>query len=90
MKTTIDLPDALFRKAKATAAQQGVSLKNFITDAVKTRLAAPKSGAKPDPKPWMRILTSLPAVSDDVIDEVNRRVAEADAADLAGRGKKAR
>ncbi|MFO1491172.1 MAG: hypothetical protein U1F87_09720 [Kiritimatiellia bacterium] len=29
----------------------------------------------------------MPAVSDDVIDEVNRRVAEADAADLAGRGK---
>ena len=42
------------------------------------------------PKPWMRILTDLPAVSGGVIDEVNRRVAEADAADLAGRGKASR
>lgn len=90
MKTTIDLPDTLFRKAKATAAQQGVSLKNFITEAVKTQLAGPKSGAKPDPRPWMRILTALPAVSGSVVAEVNRRVAEADAADLAGRGKNAR
>ena len=90
MKTTIDLPDTLFRKAKATAAKEGVSLKSFITEAVKTRLAGPAVGGKPDPKPWMRILNALPAVSDGVIDEVNRRVAEADAADLAGRGKASR
>jgi hypothetical protein len=32
MKTTIDLPDLLFRKVKATAAAaaEGVSLKSFI------------------------------------------------------------
>ncbi|MEK6232288.1 MAG: hypothetical protein N2A42_10575 [Luteolibacter sp.] len=32
MKTTIDLPDPLFRKVKATA--EGVSLKSFITKGV--------------------------------------------------------
>jgi hypothetical protein len=29
MKTTLELPDALFRKAKATAAERGQSIKEF-------------------------------------------------------------
>lgn len=31
MKTTIEIPDELFRKAKATAALHGQSMKQFIT-----------------------------------------------------------
>jgi hypothetical protein len=38
MKTTVEIPDALFRKAKATAAEQGVSLKTLLTDAVREHL----------------------------------------------------
>ena len=38
MKTTIELPDALFRKAKAAAAERGQSLKSFFTEAVQERL----------------------------------------------------
>jgi hypothetical protein len=34
MKTTLDLPDPLFRKAKATAAERGQSLKEFVTEAL--------------------------------------------------------
>lgn len=40
MKTTIEIPDELFRKAKATAAIRGESLKQFIRDALETSLAA--------------------------------------------------
>ena len=39
MRTTIDLPDGLFRQAKAHAALQGVSLKDLITRYVEEGLA---------------------------------------------------
>lgn len=40
VKTTIEIPDELFKKAKATAAMQGESLKELICDALETRLAS--------------------------------------------------
>ena len=38
MRTTIDVPDRLFQEAKAAAALQGRTLKDFIVDAVEQRL----------------------------------------------------
>lgn len=38
MKTTIEIPDALFRSAKAHAAQEGLSLRIFFERAVTTQL----------------------------------------------------
>lgn len=38
MKTTLDLPDPLFRKAKATAAERGQSLKEFVAEALRDKL----------------------------------------------------
>jgi hypothetical protein len=52
MKTTLELPDQLFRKAKATAAERGQSLKDFVTEALRDKLNdAPASAAEP---PWMQ------------------------------------
>jgi hypothetical protein len=34
MRTTIDLPDAVFRETKSLAAMRGVSLKQFILEAI--------------------------------------------------------
>jgi hypothetical protein len=56
MKTTLELPDELFRQAKATAAGSGVSLKNFITEALQSKLATYSTTAS---KPWMRHFGSL-------------------------------
>lgn len=39
MKTTIEIPDALFRKAKAKAAERGQALKEFVTEALQEKLA---------------------------------------------------
>ena len=39
VRATIDLPDALFRKAKAVSSLQGTTLKEFITRAVEHELA---------------------------------------------------
>jgi hypothetical protein len=38
MRTTIDLPDALFRELKAHTGRQGISLKEFVTDALQEKL----------------------------------------------------
>jgi hypothetical protein len=40
MKTTLEIPDPLFRKAKATAAQHGQTMKQFVTEALQEKLAA--------------------------------------------------
>lgn len=50
MKTTIDLPDPLFRKAKSRAAERGQTLKEFFTDALEARLAEEGESAEPG---WM-------------------------------------
>jgi hypothetical protein len=39
MRTTVDLPDTLFREAKSTAARQGESLKEFLQRAVVNELS---------------------------------------------------
>ena len=38
VKTTIDLPDSTFRRAKSYAAVKGISMRRFITDAVEQEL----------------------------------------------------
>jgi metal-responsive CopG/Arc/MetJ family transcriptional regulator len=38
MRTTVDLPDQLFRELKAIAARQGTSLKTVIRTAVETEI----------------------------------------------------
>jgi hypothetical protein len=40
MKTTLAIPDSIFRRAKAKAAEQGISLRQFVTDAVAEKLEA--------------------------------------------------
>ena len=58
MKTTLEIPDALFRKIKATAALDGKSLKDFVTDAVKEKLAQPARSRK---EGWRAVFGKLPA-----------------------------
>jgi ribosomal protein L12E/L44/L45/RPP1/RPP2 len=41
MKTTIEMPDELFRKAKAIAALRGQSMKEFITQLLVREIGAP-------------------------------------------------
>ena len=55
MKTTIELPDATFRRAKALAAARGMTLKQFFTDALNEKLrrcAHENTAGEPEP-PWM-------------------------------------
>jgi hypothetical protein len=62
MKTTVEIPDTLFRKAKATAAERGVSLKVLLTDAVREHLqrdTGDSSKNKPSAPPWMTAFGGL-------------------------------
>jgi hypothetical protein len=54
MKTTVEIPDPLFRRAKSRAAQRGVSLKQIVTEALREKLAHDASGGVSTEPPWMR------------------------------------
>ena len=58
MKTTIEIPDPLFRKAKSLAAERGQTLKAFVTDALTARLASQSGGGPRNPQ-WMAGFGSL-------------------------------
>ncbi|MEO8362367.1 MAG: hypothetical protein ABI672_20235 [Vicinamibacteria bacterium] len=60
MKTTIEIPDALFRSAKAHAAQEGLSLKVFFERAVSSQLRA-KTGSPPQPA-WKKSFGGLKGI----------------------------
>ena len=54
MKTTIEIPDPLFRKAKATAAERGQTLKVFVAEALLEKLAAKAGQARRGEPEWMQ------------------------------------
>lgn len=56
MKTTLEIPDPIFRRAKSVAAERGVALRVFVTEAVEEKLAA-ASGKQQ--KPWVRLAGGL-------------------------------
>lgn len=56
MKTTIEIPDSLFRKAKAAAAEEGRPLKEFFTEAIQHQL---RRKTDPAAKPWTQAFGGL-------------------------------
>ncbi len=46
MRTTLDLPDTLFREAKAQAALEGLSLKELMIESLRARLNSEKSESR--------------------------------------------
>ena len=65
MKTTVDLPDATFRRAKSVAAARGMTLKRFLTEALEERLRrAAETGSGVEP-PWMAGFGALSDIADE-------------------------
>jgi len=46
MRTTVELPDPLFRRVKSAAALRGSSLKEFIREALQQAVAARRTGRR--------------------------------------------
>jgi hypothetical protein len=55
MKTTLEIPDGLFRRAKSLAAQRGIALRVLVTEAVEEKLANSQTGEKP----WAKLAGGL-------------------------------
>ena len=56
MKTTLEIPDTIFRRAKSAAAERGIPLRQFVTEAVRDKLKNPSGQAD---KPWMKSFGKL-------------------------------
>ena len=54
MKTTLEIPDALFHLVKSTAAVRGQTLKQFVNEALQEKLAPQRSTAPPGEPEWMQ------------------------------------
>ena len=60
MKTTLDIPDALFRRVKARAAMQGQSMKVFVVDALRARMRPSSEEIPETGQPaWRRVYGAL-------------------------------
>ena len=55
MKTTLEIPESVFRQAKAKAAERGIPLRQFVTEAVREKLSATSTARKP----WMKMVGGL-------------------------------
>jgi hypothetical protein len=55
MKTTLEIPDALFRRARSAAALRGISVSEFVTEALAEKLAVKRT----QEKPWMKSFGKL-------------------------------
>jgi hypothetical protein len=73
MKTTLEIPDSVFRRAKSTAAQQGIPLRQFVTEAVEDKLKATHSAEQ---KPWMKHIGKLKHLRKET-ERINRVIEEA-------------
>lgn len=81
MKTTLEIPDTIFRRAKSKAAEQGIPLRQFVSEAVEVRLkTAPAAGQKL----WMKHMgklkdlrketTRITKVIEEAFEEVDREM----------------
>jgi hypothetical protein len=72
VKTTLEIPDYVFQKAKVKAAQLRIPLRQFITEAVEQKLAA---GSAPVEKPWMDAFGKLKHLHKET-ERINRIIEE--------------
>jgi hypothetical protein len=71
VKTTLEIPDFLFRRAKSVAAERGIPLRQLITEAVQEKL---KTTSRE--RPWMKHLGKLKHLHKER-KQIERRVEEA-------------
>ena len=64
MKTTLEIPDVTFRRAKATASSLGIPLREYVTQAVEEKLA--KGGGRAD-RPWLASAGALAHLHEETV-----------------------
>jgi hypothetical protein len=71
LKTTIEIPDALFRRAKSAAAERGLPLRALVTEALADKLSADPG----NDKPWMKTFGKLRHLHKETV-RINRIIDE--------------
>ena len=72
MKTTLEIPDAIFRRAKSIAAQRGIPFRELVTEAVKEKLAQTRGSSA---QPWMTAFGKLRRLRKETA-KINRIIEE--------------
>jgi hypothetical protein len=62
VKTTLEIPDPVFRRAKAQAAERGQALREYVTEAIQEKLSGRARQTGADTAPWMRGFGQLRAL----------------------------
>ena len=88
MKTTIELPDAMFRQAEALAAARGVTLGRLFTEALEEQLrgCTHSNSADNAEPPWMAGFGALSDLSDEshrILDAIEEEFERLSPEDLA-------
>ena len=75
MKTTVEIPDPLFRKAKSRAAERGQTLKEFMTEALEDKLMK-RGNAGREELEWMKGFGKLRSLRKETT-RIQKRIDEA-------------
>lgn len=76
MKTTIEIPDVLFRKVKSKAAERSQTLKEFVSEALQEKLTAKRSTGRSGEPEWMQGFGTLRQLHRET-GRIQRRIHEA-------------
>ncbi len=71
MKTTIEIPDPLLKRAKSAAAEKGMALRELVSEAIAEKLRAPPG----KDKPWLKTFGKLRSLHKDTL-RINRIIEE--------------
>lgn len=82
MKTTLEIPDSVFRRAKSVAAARGIPLRQLVTEALAEALRVKGRGAKPHMKGFgaLRDLHKETARINRIIEEEFEQIEDEDRA----------
>jgi hypothetical protein len=70
MKTTLEIPESIFRRAKAKAAEQRIPLRQFVSEAVAEKLGA---GSTERANAWLKLVGGLRHLRKETA-RINRRI----------------
>lgn len=76
MKTTLEIPDALFRRVKSKAAERDQTLKEFVNEALQEKLSPRRSAARAGEPEWMQGFGTLRRIRKET-QRVQARIHEA-------------
>ena len=70
MKTTLEIPDEIYRETKSAAALRGESVKDFVNEAIRIHLTRIGRGMESPESGWRRVFGKTSAQATGEIDRV--------------------